>query len=56
MGRAPRVRTLVRLEELLARAAIAKMKSAWVTSRSVRPGAAWALVYKRTPDDPMRLH
>ena len=47
---------MVRLAEPLARAAIAKMESAWVTRSSVRPGAAWALVYQRTPDDPVRLH
>ncbi len=50
------MRTLVSLAELLARAVIATMESAWVTSSSVRPGEARALVYQRAPHDPVRLN
>ena len=46
------MRTLVRLAELLARAAIARMEWAWVTSNSVRPGEARALVYQRATPAP----
>jgi hypothetical protein len=56
VGRAPRVRTLFRLAELLARAAIARMESAGVTSNSVPAGEARALAHQREPNDPWRLN